>query len=189
MQSLNALDDKDFHGKAFAPAWLQARGSQHDLSMPGIPSMVEGERDRDTDIYQDTDIYHEYKVLKRYIQYKEYIEAKREREEEGLRDLIELSDNVIDLLIKRAGLKVKVMLDKEEKEKEKSMLDEKPPERMMQWFVYDHLPEELQVISKPFSDLALFIVASIEASPERTVALRKLLESKDAAVRAKLYKD
>jgi hypothetical protein len=59
-------------------------------------------------------------------------------------------------------------------------------ERMMRWFAYAHLPEHLQGVSKPFGDLAQTIVTTIEAGPERTVALRKLLESKDAAVRAKL---
>ena len=61
-------------------------------------------------------------------------------------------------------------------------------DRMLKWFDYGHLPEHLQEISNPFSDLAkLIIVQSIQAGPERTVALRKLLEAKDAAVRAKLH--
>jgi hypothetical protein len=37
---------------------------------------------------------------------------------------------------------------------------------------------------QPFSSLADHIVATLPRSAERTVALRKLLESKDAAVRA-----
>lgn len=57
-------------------------------------------------------------------------------------------------------------------------------ERMGKWFAYDHLPPRLQTISQPFHDLALKITQSIEPGPERTVALRKLLEAKDAAVRA-----
>ena len=59
-------------------------------------------------------------------------------------------------------------------------------ERMMKWFAYSHLPEKLQLISKPFGDLATFVVTTIDSGPERTVALRKLLEAKDAAVRAAL---
>lgn len=59
-------------------------------------------------------------------------------------------------------------------------------ERMMKWFAYGHLPEHLQATSKPFCDLATVIVETIDPGPERTVALRKLLEAKDAAVRAKL---
>jgi len=57
-------------------------------------------------------------------------------------------------------------------------------DRMMKWFAYAHLPEKFQAVSKPFGDLAQNIVSTIEPGPERTVALRKLLEAKDAAVRA-----
>lgn len=56
----------------------------------------------------------------------------------------------------------------------------------MQFFAYTHLPAHLQEISKPFGDLAEQIVVTLPRNPERTVALRKLLEAKDAAVRAKL---
>jgi hypothetical protein len=61
-------------------------------------------------------------------------------------------------------------------------------EPIMQFFAYQHLPPHLQEVSKPFGDLATQIVATLPRNPERTVALRKLLESKDAAVRAKLSK-
>jgi hypothetical protein len=57
-------------------------------------------------------------------------------------------------------------------------------ERMLKWFVYEHLPQHLREVSKPFGELAKTIVAVVQAGPERTVALRKLLEAKDAAVRA-----
>jgi len=53
-------------------------------------------------------------------------------------------------------------------------------------FEYGHLPERLQAISKPFCDLALDIIADYPSNPETTVCLRKLLEAKDCAVRAKL---
>ena len=61
-------------------------------------------------------------------------------------------------------------------------------EHIVQFFAFSHLPPHLQAISKPFSDLADQIVATIPRNPERTVALRKLLESKDAAVRAAIAK-
>lgn len=63
-----------------------------------------------------------------------------------------------------------------------------PPEteRMMKWFRFDHLPAHLQEVSARFWDVACQLVATIDSGPERTVALRKLLEAKDAAVRAKL---
>ena len=61
-------------------------------------------------------------------------------------------------------------------------------ERMLQFFDYQHLPSHLAEISKPFCVLAHEIVTMLPPNPERTVALRKLLEAKDCAVRAKLYK-
>lgn len=61
-------------------------------------------------------------------------------------------------------------------------------EYLLQFFAYKHLPEHLQAISKPFGELAEKIVETLPRNPERTVALRKLLEAKDCAVRAQLFK-
>jgi hypothetical protein len=60
-------------------------------------------------------------------------------------------------------------------------------EPMLQFFAYDHLPEHLQQASRPFAALANHLV-TLPRNPERTVALRKLLEAKDCAVRALLWK-
>lgn len=62
-------------------------------------------------------------------------------------------------------------------------------EPIAQFFAYAHLPEPLQAVSKPFCDLAQRIQETLPRNPERTVALRKLLEAKDAAVRALIFKD
>ena len=62
-------------------------------------------------------------------------------------------------------------------------------EPLMQFFAYSHLPEHLQAVSKPFGELAENIVNTLPRNPERTTALRKLLEAKDCAVRALLFKD
>ena len=62
-------------------------------------------------------------------------------------------------------------------------------EPILQFFVYEHLPAHLQKVSAPFGDLAQQIVETLPRNPERTVALRKLLEAKDCAVRALLYKE
>ena len=59
---------------------------------------------------------------------------------------------------------------------------------MMQFFAYEHLPPALQAHSKPFGDLAKHIMDTLPSNPERTTALRKLLEAKDCAVRASLFK-
>jgi len=61
-------------------------------------------------------------------------------------------------------------------------------DHLTQFFGFSHLPEHLAEISKPFAELAAWIVVTLPPNPERTVALRKLLEAKDCAVRARLYK-
>lgn len=58
------------------------------------------------------------------------------------------------------------------------------PDRMLVWFGYDHLSEGPRETSKRFAVLADWIGDHLTPGPERTVALRKLLEAKDAAVRA-----
>ena len=58
---------------------------------------------------------------------------------------------------------------------------------VLQFFEYSHLPPPLQEASKPFCELAVR-VADGPQNAEATIALRKLLEAKDAAVRAILFK-
>jgi len=57
---------------------------------------------------------------------------------------------------------------------------------ILRFFHYAHLPPALRERSSPFCDLAYRIIATTPRNAERTVALRKLLEAKDAAVRAAL---
>lgn len=57
-------------------------------------------------------------------------------------------------------------------------------EHIMQFFSYEHLPILLQDTSRVFYEAARTVHSTIPRNPERTVALRKLLEAKDAAVRA-----
>lgn len=56
----------------------------------------------------------------------------------------------------------------------------------MKYFNYEHLPEKLQVVSKPIGDLARQMNSDLPDSEEKEVGLRKLLEAKDALVRAAL---
>lgn len=57
-------------------------------------------------------------------------------------------------------------------------------EEMLELFRYEHLPEHLQLISKPFHDLAWEIAQQPTQRPaEQMTCLRKLLEAKDCAVR------
>lgn len=62
-------------------------------------------------------------------------------------------------------------------------------EPMMQFFAFGHLPAHLQNISRPFHELAQAMVQALPRNAERTTMLRKLLEAKDCAVRAHLYKE
>jgi hypothetical protein len=59
---------------------------------------------------------------------------------------------------------------------------------IMQFFEYEHLPPHLQVVSSAFATLAWELVANLPDNPQREAALTKLLEAKDCAVRARLYK-
>lgn len=57
---------------------------------------------------------------------------------------------------------------------------------ILRFFAYGHLPPTLADVSAHFAHLAGVIVEYVPRNAERTVALRKLLESKDAAVRARV---
>ena len=68
-------------------------------------------------------------------------------------------------------------------------MDNPPAEHedpILKFFDGNHLPARLQNVSLPFCELAYWIVDNVPRNAERTVALRKLLEGKDAAVRASL---
>jgi hypothetical protein len=60
------------------------------------------------------------------------------------------------------------------------------PTNVDKYFKYDHLPEHLQSVSKPFADLQYLLETMLPDSPEKSTCMRKLLEAKDCAVRAKL---
>lgn len=59
-------------------------------------------------------------------------------------------------------------------------------EPILRYFEYAHLPTHLQQVSWPYRTLAHQVLMQLPRSAERSTALRKLLESKDAAVRAAL---
>jgi hypothetical protein len=66
------------------------------------------------------------------------------------------------------------------------MSESEPTDPILQFFSYKHLPPHLADVSELFAMLAHRLVADLPRNPERTVALRKLLEAKDAAVRARV---
>jgi hypothetical protein len=59
-----------------------------------------------------------------------------------------------------------------------------PSNPILKFFHYRHLPAPLAAVSKPFCDLAFWLAINVPDSAERQMALRKLLEAKDCAVRA-----
>lgn len=65
----------------------------------------------------------------------------------------------------------------------------KSVEPILQFFEFAHLPHHLQAVSAEFYDVACYVVTMLPRNLERTVALRKLLEAKDAAVRAAIYRE
>lgn len=72
----------------------------------------------------------------------------------------------------------------EEREAE-SFEDLAKEEPIMKFFAYAHLPEHLRDVSRQFAGVAKMILF-LPRNAERTTALRKLLESKDCAVRSRL---
>jgi hypothetical protein len=60
---------------------------------------------------------------------------------------------------------------------------------ILQFFTYEHLPPHLQEVSKQFSDAAAWMAENIPDGAELRAGLRKLLEAKDCAVRARLSHD
>lgn len=57
-------------------------------------------------------------------------------------------------------------------------------ENVLRWFEHGHLPQPLQAVVAPYATLAQQTADRAPHHPETAVALRKLLEAKDAAVRA-----
>jgi hypothetical protein len=57
---------------------------------------------------------------------------------------------------------------------------------LLRFFHYAHLPEPLRAVSAQFARMARHVMDTLPSSAERTMALRKLLEAKDCAVRPAL---
>lgn len=62
-------------------------------------------------------------------------------------------------------------------------------DELLQFFEYGHLKPELREVSKLFHDLAHKMADTVPSNMMRMTALYHLLEAKDCAVRAVLYKD
>lgn len=57
---------------------------------------------------------------------------------------------------------------------------------ILRFFHYSHLPPGLRTISSTYCAMANLMIHRLPRNAERTMALRKLLEAKDCAVRASL---
>lgn len=60
------------------------------------------------------------------------------------------------------------------------------PSTTIKYFSFSHLPEHLQVVSKPIGELAQQLEDKLLDGPEKSAGMRKLLEAKDCFVRAAL---
>lgn len=56
--------------------------------------------------------------------------------------------------------------------------------QLLKYFTYEHLPEPLLSLSYRFYQMAEHLAEELPDGSEKTVALRKLLEAKDSAVRS-----
>ena len=59
-------------------------------------------------------------------------------------------------------------------------------ESLLRFFQYEHLPVDLQVVSRPCGELARIMADECPENAELTAGLRKLLEAKDCFVRSRL---
>ena len=57
---------------------------------------------------------------------------------------------------------------------------------LLRWLDASHLPYHLADVVKPFHALGVLLDMQLEDGSEKTTSLRKLIESKDCAVRAVL---
>ena len=62
------------------------------------------------------------------------------------------------------------------------------PTNVDKYFVYVHLPENLQEVSRPIAELAEAMNMNLPDSAEKSTGMRKLLEAKDCFARAALDK-
>lgn len=59
----------------------------------------------------------------------------------------------------------------------------------LQWLTFSHLPEKLQVFSRPFYIAAVEIIQATSDTAELTYTLNRLIDAKDWGVRAGIHTD
>lgn len=60
------------------------------------------------------------------------------------------------------------------------------PSTTIQFFEYEHLPQQLQAVAKPIAELAHLMEDTLPDGPEKSAGMRKLLEAKDCFVRTRV---
>lgn len=58
------------------------------------------------------------------------------------------------------------------------------PSTTIKFFEYEHLPADLQAVSRPLCELAKQMEEMLPDGPEKSAGMRKLLEAKDCFVRS-----
>jgi len=58
----------------------------------------------------------------------------------------------------------------------------------LQFFAFDHLPPETHEVGRKFGELAEWIENTVQNNSQKWAALQKLLEAKDAGIRAVLFR-
>jgi len=75
-----------------------------------------------------------------------------------------------------------------QKQLEEIVKDRHPSiQHMALLFEYEHLNGDLQKISSAFTEMVIYLLTRLSDGPELTVALRKLAEGKDCAVRQAVF--
>lgn len=64
---------------------------------------------------------------------------------------------------------------------------EKKPHYLLRYFSFKHLPPVFHETGRRFLELAEWIEQNHRENPEKTTALRKLLEAKDCAMRSIIF--
>lgn len=88
----------------------------------------------------------------------------------------------------RCPTSIQRLLRAAERDQMAQQTDAAAAEPMLQFFAYADREPAVQALGFAFSEIAARIVETVPRSPERTVCLRKLLEAKDCAFRAQLFK-
>ena len=101
------------------------------------------------------------------------------------RVILRITDRLLQVAqeLREARDRLPSLLDRDQSEKEKDQMNR---DSLLKWFAYDHLAEEFHEVCSLYFALADKLCDLTERGPERTVALRKLLDRLIDAAGAKI---